>query len=97
MTVNRHTTRRPDYPTGNRLEWPNAAPHGVYPAPGDDRWVAIAVFDDAAVGAVWSRRLGRPAWTDDPRFATQDGRFAHQDAARRAPGGAGPRTATVTR
>ena len=46
VTVNGHTTRRPDFPTGNRLEWPPAAPHGVYPARGEDRWVAIAVFDD---------------------------------------------------
>ncbi len=34
VTVNGHTTRRPDFPTGNRLEWPPAAPHGVYPARG---------------------------------------------------------------
>ena len=34
VTVNHHTTRRPDFPSGNRLEWPNAAPHGVYPAAG---------------------------------------------------------------
>ena len=32
VTVNGHTSRRPDFPTGNRLEWPPAAPHGVYPA-----------------------------------------------------------------
>ncbi|MFC1909796.1 CaiB/BaiF CoA transferase family protein [Chloroflexota bacterium] len=29
---------------GNRL--PNAAPHGVYPCAGDDRWVAIAVLSE---------------------------------------------------
>jgi crotonobetainyl-CoA:carnitine CoA-transferase CaiB-like acyl-CoA transferase len=78
VTVNHHTTRRSDYPSGNRLEWPNAAPHGVYPSAGVDRWVAIAVFDDDQ----WSGlvdALGRPAWTDDPRLATQDGRFANQD------------------
>jgi benzylsuccinate CoA-transferase BbsF subunit len=78
LTVNRHTTRRPDYPTGNRLEWPNAAPHGVYAAQGDDEWIAITVFDDRQ----WSglvEALDRPSWTDDPRFATQDDRFAHQD------------------
>ena len=45
---------------------------------GEDRWVAIAVFDDAQ----WSglvEALGRPAWTDDPRLATQEGRFGNQD------------------
>jgi crotonobetainyl-CoA:carnitine CoA-transferase CaiB-like acyl-CoA transferase len=78
VTVNGHTTRRPDFPTGNRLEWPHAAPHGVYPALGEDRWIAIAVFDDDQwTGLV--RALGRPSWTDDPRFATQEDRFANQD------------------
>jgi crotonobetainyl-CoA:carnitine CoA-transferase CaiB-like acyl-CoA transferase len=79
VTVNNHTARRPDFPTGNRLEWPNAAPHGVYPAAGEDRWVAIAVFNDTQwQGLV--QALGRPLWTEDARLATQDGRFAHQDA-----------------
>ncbi|MGH2576998.1 MAG: CaiB/BaiF CoA transferase family protein [Actinomycetota bacterium] len=79
VTVNGRTTRRPDYPTGNRLEWPQAAPHGVYPAAGEDRWVAIAVFDDAQ----WSglvEAMGEPVWTSEPRFATQEERFANQDA-----------------
>jgi crotonobetainyl-CoA:carnitine CoA-transferase CaiB-like acyl-CoA transferase len=78
VTVNGRTTRRPDYPTGNRLEHPHAAPHGVYPCAGDDRWVAIAVFDQAE----WLRlvdALGHPAWADDPAFADQESRFAHQD------------------
>jgi crotonobetainyl-CoA:carnitine CoA-transferase CaiB-like acyl-CoA transferase len=78
VSVNQRSTARPDYPTGNRLEWPDAAPHGVYPALGDDRWVAIAVFDDDQ----WERlveALGHPAWSDDERFATQSARFAHQD------------------
>ncbi|MET1003648.1 MAG: CoA transferase [Acidimicrobiia bacterium] len=79
VTVNGRSTHRPDYPTGNRLEWPNAAPHGVYPARGDDRWVAIAVFDDAQWSALVDA-LGRPEWARDTRFATQDSRFAHQDA-----------------
>ena len=63
--------RRPDFPTGNRLEWPPAAPHGVYPARGDDRWVAIAVFDDeqwaGLVAALGDRRHGRPTRGSPPR------------------------------
>src|SRR4029077_3044961 len=78
LTVNQHTTRRPDYPTGNRLEWPNAAPHGVYAAQGDDEWIAITVFDERQRSGL-VEALERPSWTDDPRFATQDNRFAHQD------------------
>src|ERR1700737_3366942 len=66
VTVNHQTTRRPDYPTGNRLEWPNAAPHGVYPALGTDRWVAIAVFNDEQWSGLLDA-LDRPAWTTDDR------------------------------
>jgi crotonobetainyl-CoA:carnitine CoA-transferase CaiB-like acyl-CoA transferase len=78
VTVNGHTTRRPDFPTGNRLEWPNAAPHGVYPSRGEDRWVAIAVFDDAQWRGL-VEALGHPAWAGEPSLASQAGRFAHQD------------------
>jgi crotonobetainyl-CoA:carnitine CoA-transferase CaiB-like acyl-CoA transferase len=79
VTVNGRVTRGPGYPTGNRLEHPNAAPHGIYPARGEDRWVAIAVFADDE----WERfadALGRPEWTHDERFATQQSRWANQDA-----------------
>jgi len=79
VTVNGHTTRRPDFPPGNRLEWPHAAPHGVYPTLGEDRWVAIAVFEDAQWAALVDA-IGRPAWTGDPRFATQEDRYKNQDA-----------------
>jgi crotonobetainyl-CoA:carnitine CoA-transferase CaiB-like acyl-CoA transferase len=79
VAVNRRTTRGGDYPVGNRLEYPDAAPHGVYPSRGDDRWVAIAVFDDAEWRAL-VKAMGSPLWADDPRFATQAHRFDNQDA-----------------
>jgi crotonobetainyl-CoA:carnitine CoA-transferase CaiB-like acyl-CoA transferase len=79
VAVNGRRTRDREFPTGNRLEHPQAAPHGVYPALGEDRWIAIAVFDDADWKALVSE-LGAPSWTEDPRFATQPDRFAHQDA-----------------
>lgn len=78
VTVNGRATRRPGFPTGNRLTAPEAAPHGVYPALGDDRWVAIAVFDDNDWRA-FTGALGDPAWANDPRFATRCDRFSHQD------------------
>jgi crotonobetainyl-CoA:carnitine CoA-transferase CaiB-like acyl-CoA transferase len=62
-------------PSGNAAQEEPGAPHGVYPARGDDRWVAIAVFDDRD----WARfaaALGRPAWTADPGLATRAGRLA---------------------
>ena len=79
VAVNGRSTRGPDYPTGNRLEHPNAAPHGVYPSVGEDRWIAIAVFNDAEWRALVSV-MGEPAWASDPGFATQAARFANQDA-----------------
>ncbi|HTZ91332.1 MAG TPA: CoA transferase [Streptosporangiaceae bacterium] len=78
VTVNGRVTRGQSYPAGNRLEHPGAAPHGVYPARGEDRWVAIAVFTDEE----WDRfadAIGRPGWTRDARFATQRSRWANQD------------------
>jgi crotonobetainyl-CoA:carnitine CoA-transferase CaiB-like acyl-CoA transferase len=79
VTVNGRATRRSGFPSGNRLDHPHAAPHGVYPCREADRWVAIAVFDDAG----WARfvaAIGTPAWVADQRFGTQAARFAHQDA-----------------
>lgn len=78
VTVNGRATRRPGFPTGNRLSTPDAAPHGVYPTAATDRWVAVAVFDDED----WQRlvtSIGSPAWADDARFADQASRHAHQD------------------
>jgi crotonobetainyl-CoA:carnitine CoA-transferase CaiB-like acyl-CoA transferase len=79
VAVNGRSTREGDFPTGNRLEHPNAAPHGVYPCAGEDRWIAIAVFDEAEWQGLLSV-MGRPAWASEARFATQDARFANQDA-----------------
>lgn len=79
VTVNGRRTRGGDFPTGNRIEHPPMAPHGVYPARGEDRWVAIAVGDDVAWQGLVAE-LGRPEWAADPRFATQEARHANQDA-----------------
>ena len=65
---------------GNRSR--HAAPHGAFrcaPKDGDDdRWVAIAVHDDAD----WQRfrqAIGDPSWAADARYATSAGRLAHVD------------------
>jgi crotonobetainyl-CoA:carnitine CoA-transferase CaiB-like acyl-CoA transferase len=78
VVVNGRTTRGADFPLGNRLEHPNAAPHGVYPCRGADRWIAIAVFNDVAWREL-TTEMGQPEWTHDVRFATQQSRFAHQN------------------
>ncbi|WP_157218634.1 CaiB/BaiF CoA transferase family protein [Flavisphingomonas formosensis] len=80
VTVNgRRTKDDPNYPLGNRVEYPNAAPHGVYPVRGEDRWIAISVFDEAGWAALVAE-LGNPDWAGEARFATQARRFEHQDA-----------------
>ncbi len=60
--------------TGNRD--PLMAPHGMFPAAGDDRWVSIACRDEAE----W-RRLAAiidPALATDVRFATAAVRKQHE-------------------
>jgi crotonobetainyl-CoA:carnitine CoA-transferase CaiB-like acyl-CoA transferase len=61
---------------GNRD--PRMAPHGVYRAAGEDRWIAVAVEDDAAWGRL-ARVLGRPELATDPRYATAVARKRHED------------------
>jgi crotonobetainyl-CoA:carnitine CoA-transferase CaiB-like acyl-CoA transferase len=61
---------------GNRA--PDMAPHDVFRAAGEDRWIAITVEDDAA----WARFaacLGRPDLAADPRFATLAARKRNED------------------
>lgn len=58
-------------------------PCGVYPAksPGDastmdDRWVSIHIETDDQWRAL-GQAIGSPAWAEDPRFATNEGRAEH--------------------
>ena len=62
--------------TGNRVDF--AAPHGVYPCVGDDRWCAIAVTSDAEWKS-FAAAIGSPAWAADPAFENLAGRKAHED------------------
>jgi len=67
--------REPARP-GNRS--PHAAPHGVYPCRGEDRWCAISVETESE----WARLcevLDRPEWRDDARFASLEARQQHAD------------------
>ncbi|MDR6174660.1 crotonobetainyl-CoA:carnitine CoA-transferase CaiB-like acyl-CoA transferase [Nocardioides zeae] len=76
--VNQRPSRRDDFPRGNRLEFPDAAPHGVYPAAGDDQWVAIAVTEDTEWKSLVTA-MGHPAWASEDRFASMADRVAHAD------------------
>jgi crotonobetainyl-CoA:carnitine CoA-transferase CaiB-like acyl-CoA transferase len=61
---------------GNRD--PHMAPHGVFRAAGDDRWLAIAIEDDDAWRR-FARVIERPELAEDPRFATLVARKQHED------------------
>ncbi|HUD30250.1 MAG TPA: CoA transferase [Novosphingobium sp.] len=55
---------------------PRMAPHGVYPAAGEDRWLALAV-DGEREWTAFAALLGLDA---DPRFATEQARKANAGA-----------------
>ncbi len=61
---------------GNRAR--HTAPHGVFPCAGEDRWVALAVHDDAD----WRRlvdAMDSPAWATAADLAHADGRLQQVD------------------
>ena len=65
--------------TGNRSPNKRAAPHGIYRCEGEDRWLAIACFDEADWSALTSV-ADHEQLRQDPRFATLADRLANQDA-----------------
>jgi benzylsuccinate CoA-transferase BbsF subunit len=82
LTVNGNLQDR----RGNDHPW--AAPHGVYPAKGTDRWIAITVMDDAQwsafVDVASTCHAGLdPAstveWAKDPRWQIMPARYAARE------------------
>jgi benzylsuccinate CoA-transferase BbsF subunit len=67
----------------DRRQWANRddfmAPHNTYPCAGEDRWIAIAIGNDAEWRAL-CEIMGYPAWARDPRFETQRSRWENSDA-----------------
>lgn len=68
---------RPWQRIGNRSPYKPAAPHGAYRCKGEDRWLAIACFDEAEWHG-FTEAAGLQDLRGDPRFATLAGRLAHQ-------------------
>ena len=65
-------------PKGNEHPLGIAAPHGVFPCAGDDRWISIAVPSDAEwQGLV--EAMGNPAWAVIDRFESLASRVVHID------------------
>ncbi len=71
---------REQHPIGNRD--PDLAPHGAFPAAGDDRWVAIVTVSDAEFTSL-CEVLEAPALAADPRFRTMAARLQNVDALER--------------
>ncbi len=76
-TVNGRPLRRARMPNSNRNQFPAMAPHGIYPARGEDGWVAISCRNDAD----WRALAGAldAAWGRDASFATLEGRLERED------------------
>jgi len=65
-------------PIGNRHPLGAAAPHGVFPCRGEDRWISIAVFtDEEWLGLAGA--LGNPEWAESADYASAAARLAHID------------------
>jgi crotonobetainyl-CoA:carnitine CoA-transferase CaiB-like acyl-CoA transferase len=77
-TVNGRSFRRPGMPPGNHAWEPAIAPHNTYRCLGEDRWIAIAVRNDAEWRAM-AQAMGEPAWAADERWATNAARLEGQD------------------
>jgi crotonobetainyl-CoA:carnitine CoA-transferase CaiB-like acyl-CoA transferase len=58
-------------PAGNDSR--SACPHGVFPAAGDDRWIAVVAEDDGQ----WRSLEALAGWDPDPELGTLEGRLAH--------------------
>jgi benzylsuccinate CoA-transferase BbsF subunit len=55
------------------------SPHNVYPCAGKDRWIAIAVANDAQWRSL-VQVMDHPAWALDQRYATMQGRWQDRHA-----------------
>ncbi len=62
-------------PANGANRHPAMAPQGVYPAAGDDEWIAIAVADDSA----WAALEQVCGWEPDPGLAAADARHVAHD------------------
>ena len=61
---------------GNHSQY--ACPHFTYQTAGEDRWIAIAAYNDED-WLLLRKALGEPEWAQDPEFLTFEGRKANED------------------
>ena len=62
---------------GNRADFGEIAPHGIYPCRGEDRWIAIACRDERELSLL-AKVLDEPALASD-RFSTLEQRMSASD------------------
>ena len=66
-------------PLGNRHPLAKAAPHGVFPCAGDDRWISIVAQEESEwLGLVSA--MGNPDWASEPGYARLEARLENIDA-----------------
>ena len=69
--------RNIEYPrSGSSDPW-GKAPYNVYPAKGDDQWIAITVANDREWDGL-KKAMGSPQWADDGMFDTQMSRWENR-------------------
>jgi benzylsuccinate CoA-transferase BbsF subunit len=73
VQANNHLHKR----SGNRIDY--ACPHGIFPCSGDDRWCAIAVFNEEQWHA-FCKVIGNPDWAGAPKFSNMKSRKDNEDA-----------------
>jgi crotonobetainyl-CoA:carnitine CoA-transferase CaiB-like acyl-CoA transferase len=66
-------------PIGNRHPLAAAAPHGVFPCAGEDRWISIAVVDEREWEALCGA-MGDPEWARAAEFAELRDRLVNIEA-----------------
>ena len=76
--VNERGVRSPEGVDSNRSQWVPMAPHGIYPAAGEDEWVAVACTSEEQ----WTALTGLIGedWAASANYSSLQGRLDHQDA-----------------
>jgi crotonobetainyl-CoA:carnitine CoA-transferase CaiB-like acyl-CoA transferase len=76
-TVNGRAYAGPGHPDTNHDEYGQFCPHNIYPAQGDDEWLAIACRNDEE----WQNlaELIATEWSRDEAYRSAGGRLARQD------------------
>jgi benzylsuccinate CoA-transferase BbsF subunit len=77
FTVNDRPVRDSGTVDSNTTSVPVMAPHNIYPAAGDDEWIAVACRDDSD----WAQLAGAldAPWASDGRFRESGGRQAARE------------------